>query len=87
MQQQPISHETRARQILGLRFSRKRRRFETVLQTTRRAPEAEGISDLTARAPRSHFFSRQFSTYAGRGLAGISRWLHRQKRFIALEGG
>jgi hypothetical protein len=37
----PVSLETRARQILRRRVTRSTRRFETLLQTTRRTPVEE----------------------------------------------
>lgn len=84
---QLIGHETRARKLLKLRFSRRRKRFETILQTTRRLPTEE-------RAPRPHtvtartpFFARQFSTYSRRGLVLTSQWIHKQKRFVSLSEG
>jgi ribosomal protein S4 len=85
--QQLVGHETRARQLLGLRFSRTRARFETVLQTTRRAPTTECAPAAAASALRSSFFARPFSTYANRGLSLTTRWIHRKKRFVSLESG
>jgi ribosomal protein S4 len=82
-----VNHETRARQLLKLRCSRKRRRFETVLQTTRRLPVAEKAPWVSTAAERAPFFARHFSTFSNRGLMLTSRWIHRNKRFVSLEEG
>jgi len=70
---QVVGHETRARQLLKLRCSRKRRRFETVLQTVRREPVPELAPLLDMHTLRGPFFARNFSTYSNRGLVMTSR--------------
>jgi ribosomal protein S4 len=81
------SHETRARQLLTLRYSRPRPRFDTLLQTTRRLPQIECAPVVGENSSRAPFFVRKFSTYAGRGLSLTARWIQRRKRFVALENG
>lgn len=70
---QLIGHETRARQLLTLRCSRRRPRFETLLQTARRTPAAEKAPWLSPFGARAPFFARPFSTYSNRGLVLTSR--------------
>jgi ribosomal protein S4 len=82
---QVAGQETRARQLLRLRCSKRRPRFETVLQTTRRAPVLERAPANAATHTKDSFFRRKFSTYSGRSLSLVSSWMHRRKRFISLE--
>jgi ribosomal protein S4 len=82
-----VGLESRSRQLLRLRFSRRRRRFETLLQTTRREPTQEPAPTTLNATARVSFFTRQYSTFTNRGLVLASRWIHRQKRFVTLEEG
>jgi hypothetical protein len=83
---QLFGDESRARQLLKLRLSKRRRRFETVLQTTRRIPDVERSPSAPSTA-RESFFARAYTTYSARGLGLTTRWIHRQKRFVELETG
>lgn len=70
---QGISHETRARQALTLRYSRATPRFETLLQTLRRTPQVECSPLAGCAVPRESFFVRYQSTYAYRNVALSTR--------------
>lgn len=78
--------EARARQILRLRFSRSHKRFETMLQGTRRIPTEEELTedelkavvipetlDLPEPIVQHPFFARHFSTFAHRSTAFLCR--------------
>lgn len=80
-----VSHETRARQVLTLRYSRATPRFETLLQTLRRTPQTERAPVALSGATRESFFVRHHSTFAHRQSALSTRWLHRRKRFVSFE--
>jgi ribosomal protein S4 len=82
---QGVSHETRARQMLSLRYSRTNARFETLLQTLRRSPQLEYTPNVSLRSTRSSYFSRQYSTYVYRDLSLSTKWVHRKKRFVSFE--
>jgi ribosomal protein S4 len=82
-----VGLESRSRQLLRLRFSRRHRRLETLLQTTRREPTRELAPAAPNSSSRISFFTRQYSTFTNRGLVMTSRWIHRQKRFVTLEDG
>jgi hypothetical protein len=68
-----VGLESRSRQLLRLRFSRRRRRFETLLQTTRREPTQEPAPTTLNATARVSFFTRQYSTFTNRGLVLASR--------------
>lgn len=65
------NHETRARQLLTLRYSRATPRFETMLQGTRRAPQGECMPVFGVSSERSSFF-RSFSTQSRRSVVAVS---------------
>jgi hypothetical protein len=68
-----VGLESRSRQLLRLRFSRRHRRLETLLQTTRREPTRELAPAAPNSSSRISFFTRQYSTFTNRGLVMTSR--------------
>jgi ribosomal protein S4 len=89
-----VNLETRSRQILTLRHSRPRTRFETMLQGARRLPDAEdnlpAESTTIGDAPtRTSFFARYFSssTTTNRGTVLVGRLLQQRRRLVSFKEG
>jgi len=81
-----VTHETRARQLLSLRYSRTTPRFETMLQGTRRTPDAEHAPFVPSRvALPVGFFARGFSTNSHREIFLVGKRLRQQTRFSLPE--
>lgn len=59
--------------MLSLRYSRATPRFETLLQTLRRVPQAECYAFAGGLSVRESFFSRKHSTYAPRSAVLSSK--------------
>jgi len=81
-----VTHETRARQLLSLRYSRTTPRFETMLQGTRRTPDAEHAPFVPSRVTLPvGFFARGFSTNSHRELFLVGKRLRQHTRLSLPE--